>query len=219
MTLQEIQDRLSAALDQDPSVTAGAGDWDLRLKYINMAQTEWSQFYDWQVLYKEYATSTGSLSSISLPSDFRKLATYPRITTGNTVYQYDEVRPQERFEKGSEDTYAYIMGNTKDGYTMVLNPEPVSITSISVPYYAIAAALASPSDVTIVPDANYLVHRALAYITMGADDTRFTISAAEADKLMARMLEREATHSEGAYDGGRVRTVEEKRYSFRIGRD
>ena len=219
MTLQEIQDRLSAALDQDSSVTAGAGDWDLRLKYINMAQTEWSQFYDWQVLYKEYPISTGSLASITLPTDFRKLATYPRIYADNTIYQYDEVRPQERFEKESSSKYVYIMGNVKDGYTMVLNPQPTSVVSISIPYYCTPASLASPSDVTVVPDGNYLVHRALAYITMGADDTRFTISAAEADKLMARMLEREATHSEGAEEGSRIRTVEEKRYSFRIGRD
>jgi len=228
VNVQEIQNRIGAGLDQVASVTAGAEDWDLRLKYINMAQTEWSQFYDWQVLYKEYntltSTSTGN-TSISLPSDFRKLASFPKVVyDGTNTSEYEEVRPQERTQKVDTDKYQYIMGNDSDGYTMVINSgnadrQLPSGASIFISYYATAGSLASPTDISPIPDANYLVHRALAYIFQSADDTRFQIELGEADKLLARMLEREAVHSEAANDYSRIRTVEEKRYGFRIGRD
>jgi len=227
-TLEEIQNRISALLDQEQSPTQGDDEWNLRTQYINTAQSEWEQLYDWQVLYTEYntATTTGSANtSISLPADFRKIASYPKITfDGSTTDEFQQVRPQERSQKLATDKYFWVMGNKTDGYTMVVNPSTssgnlASGASIFVSYYATANSLVSPADVTPVPDINYLVHKALAQRLFSADDPRYSISQAESEKILARMLEREAVHSEAADDYSRIRTVEETRYGFRIGRN
>ena len=220
-TLNEIQNRISALLDQEHSPTVGDDEWNLRLQYINTAQAEWEQLYDWQVLYTEYNTATSTASgnaSISLPTDFRKIASYPKIAGE----EFSEVRPQERSQKQSSDKYFYLMGNENSGYTMVANDGSGLLTSgasIYISYYATANSLASPADVSPVPDINYLVHKALAQRLFSADDPRYSISTAEAEKALARMLEREAVHSEAANDYSRIRTVEETRYGFRIGRN
>jgi len=61
----------------------------------------WSETADWQVLYKEYHTLTSTISgntSVSLPEDFRKIASYPEITyDGSTTKKFPEVRVKVPF--------------------------------------------------------------------------------------------------------------------------
>jgi hypothetical protein len=154
-----------------------------------MAQNEWAESYDWQALYKEYnmlvSTSTGN-TSIALPEDFRKLASYPVITyDGSNSEDFPEVRVQENSQYTSTDRRVNILGNPNSGYVMKTYAATLaSGASIFVPYYA------SP---------------------------RFPLAKAEADKILARLLETENTPGEAYFD--RVQTTEERRYSFRIGRD
>jgi len=64
ITLEEIQARIAALIDQDsqaPDQTSE--DWLLRRRYVNMAQDEWGELYDWRVLYKEYNTMTSTPTS------------------------------------------------------------------------------------------------------------------------------------------------------------
>lgn len=227
-SVSEIQARISAIVDQDPtSVTEGDETWATRLKFINMAQTEWQELYDWQALYKEYNTQTSTVSgntSVSLPSDFRKLSSFPKIALGNDAREFPEVRAQERSQKNSSDKFVYFLGNPANGYTMVVNSgladgQLPSGASIFVPYYATAQSLVSGSDVSMIPDPSYLVQRAVALHWEASDDARFPQAKTEADKLLQRLLERENVFSEAANDESRVRTVEEKRHSFRIGRN
>ena len=227
-SVSEIQNRVSAVADQSSSApTEGGDDWNLRLKYVNMAQHEVAELYDWDFLFKEYSTLTSTNSancSVALPNDYRKLATYPRITyDGANSSEFSEVRPQERGNKLNTDKYIYILGNPKNGYTMVVNPGTTtsylaSGASIIVPYYASVQSLVSPADISMVPDPNYLVSRTISYLWEAREDARFPQAKAEAEKILARMLEREITHSE-ASASSRIKTYEELRHGFRIGRD
>lgn len=220
LTVTEIQNRIASILDKSPSApTEGGTDWNTRLKYMNMAEAEWAELYDWQALYKEYGTQTSTSTgnaSITMPTDFRRLATYP-VIEGN---EYAEIRPQERGSKSVTDKYVYFMGNPLDGYTMVVNPgQLASGASITVPYYAGAGSLASGSSMSMIPDPNYLVQRTIAFHWESSGDERFPQAKAESDKIMQRLLERETVHSEAANDASRVRTTEESRLGFRLGRD
>src|SRR3990167_5887368 len=223
-SVDELQARIASIVDESSSSpTQGGDDWNLRLKYLNMAQHEASELIDWDFLYKEYgtltSTSTGN-TSITLPTDFRKLATFPRVSSGGVASELQEVRAQERSNMSGSDKYVYILGNPYSGYVMVVNPgtstgQLTSGASILVPYYASVQSLASASDIPMIPDSNYLVSRTVAYLWEAREDGRYPGAKAEAEKILQRMLERETVHSEAALRHSRVRTVDERYNNFR----
>ena len=214
-------------MDQSSTApTNTSNDWNLRLKYINMAQAEWAELYDWQALYKEFNTRTSTISgntSITLPTDYRKLASFPRISPdGVNAVDFPEVRPQEKSKYLSSDRFISILGDPNRNYTMVVhggnsNGQLVSGASIFVSYYASAVSLVSPADISMCPNPEFLVRRSVALLWESREDGRFPQAKQEAEKILQRMLEFENVHSEAStFD--RVRTVEETRYNFRWGR-
>lgn len=223
LNVSQLQKRIAAIVDQDATEPTVAGDdWNLRLEFINMAQKEWSESYAWQVLYKEFysqtSVSTGN-ATLSLPNDFRKLSSFPRIASGDgtSVDSYSEIRPQEKDQYSDTDKYVCIIGTEKDGYKMYIHPESLcSGASILVPYLSTPSSLATTTDVSPCPAPEYLIQRSIAYLWEAREDNRFPLAKAEADKILARLLEFESTYNDAsAYD--RVKTREEKYYSFRIG--
>jgi len=228
ITLEEIQARISALIDQDSSAPDYTSeDWLLRTRYINMSQDEWAQLYDWSVLYKEYNTMTSTPTSnvtVALPTDFRKISGYPKVPTGRSTDEFPQVLPQQRSQKDKSSPYFYVIGDYKDGYSAVFNPATASGqfasgASIYINYYAKPTSMVSPSDVSPCPDPEYLVKRATAYLLESREDPRYPSAKVEAEKILRRMLKRETTHTESQNDNSRIRTVEETRYGFRIGRD
>ena len=126
VTLDDVESKVAAVLDQNEATSAiSTADYSLRRAYINMAQREWAETYDWKGLYKEsnskISTSTGN-ASVAMPSDFRKLATYPAITyDGSTTAFFPEIRPEEGFQYPDISKYIYVLGNQNTGFTMVIN--------------------------------------------------------------------------------------------------
>ena len=114
LSLDNIQGRIAAILDKnEDTADITAADYSLRREYINMAQHEWAETYDWRSLYREsnirVSTSTGN-ASVVLPSDFRKLANFPRITfDGVTSEYFPEIRPQEKYMYADTDRYITIL--------------------------------------------------------------------------------------------------------------
>lgn len=226
LSVTEVQNRIASLVDVSGSApTEGGAEWNVRLKYINSALSEWEQLYNWQSLYKEYATKTSTASgntSISLPSDFRKLASYPRISYDtNNSGEFAEVRPQERHRKLASDRYVYFLNNASTS-VMVVNSgnadgQLISGASILIPYYSTAGSLVSGSDSSMIPDPNYLVYRSVALLWEATGDDRFPQAKAKAEQILQRLLQRENVFSEAANDESRVRTIEETRYGFRIG--
>jgi hypothetical protein len=188
-----------------------------------MALLEWAEANDWQVLYAEFntltSTSTGN-ASVALPSDFRKLASFPAITyDGVTTELFPEVRPQEQGKYTSNDRRVEMWGNPQDGYTMrVQGPTLASGASIKVPYYTSIQSLASPANIAEIPNPDYLVKRAVAYLWEAREDARFVQAKQDAEIILRNMIEYENLFSE-ASTFNTVKTVEENRYGFRIGRD
>jgi len=224
ITLDTIQSQISALVDQNEVTTSiSATDYSLRLAYINMAIKEWGETYDWDVLYKRYITQTSTASanaSIALPSDYRKLASFPIIVwTGTQGDQFPEVKPQEDGQFSSTDRRIWLSGNNQAGFNMyVLGVALQSGASIMVPYYATAKSLASPTDVPEIPNPEYLVQRTVAYLWQGREDPRFPAAQAEANRILSNLIEYENTFGRAAYNDS-VRTVEQSRASFRFGRD
>lgn len=228
-TVDTIQGRVAGTVDQDSDTSnLDSSDYSLRLSYINRRERMWAEVADWQVLYKEYHTLTSTNSgntSVSLPKDFRKIASYPEITyDGATTKQFPEVRGQDEGQYNpSSDQYIKIIGNPHNGYTMKVNPgvtsgHLASGASIYVPYYSFPTSLASPVDSVACPNPDYLVQGVIADTWEAREDARFQQAKVEANLILQNMLEKEFTHSEASADD-RVKTVEQTRYGFRLGRD
>ena len=223
VTLDNLQGKLGAILDQnEDTADISSADYSLRREFVNMAQREWSEKYDWKSLYREgnirVSTSTGN-ASVVLPSDFRKLAAAPRITyDGATTEDFPEIRPQEKKNYASTDRYIYILGDENAGQTMFVNAGTLSSgASISLPYYRSPASLVSPANIAMCPNPEYLVQRSLAYVWEAQADDRFPQAKLEADKILQQMLEYEQTYGE-AYSN-KVYTTERVDFdSFRWGK-
>lgn len=223
-TLDGLQGEIAALVDQDENTSnISSTDYSLRTKYLNMALLEWAEAYDWQVLYSEYntltSTSTGN-ASISLPTNFRKLASFPFITfDGASTAKFAEVRPQEQGKYNATDKRVEMWGNPQEGYTMVVRGAALaSGASIKVPFYRSIQSLASPANVAEIPNPDYLVKRAVAYLWEAREDARFVQAKQDAEIILRNMIEYENVFSE-ASTNYRVSTVEENRFNFRIGRN
>lgn len=213
-SVDEIQSRLAATLDQDPnSGNISTTEYALRLNFLNQAQREWAEAWDWKVLYKEYftqtSTSTGN-ASVTLPSDFRKLSSYPLVTfDGTTTEEFSEIRPQEDRGFTASDRYSYVLGNPAVNYTLVLRgPNLVSGASIKVGYFSSPQSLASPADVPAVPNPDFLVKRTLAYWWEAREDSRFVNAKREADNILRNMIEYENVFGDSA-QYKRIKTSDE----------
>lgn len=217
MTLDTIQSRIAAYADEDP-VTGNISDEDyaLRLNFVNQAITEWQEATNWKVLYTEYntltSTATGNLS-IALPTNFRKLASYP-IIAGEAL---PETNPIHSSQFAETEKRIEVLGNPATGYNLrVYGTALISGASIKIPYYAAANALASPADISEIPDSNYLVKRSLAYMLESRDDAKFVEMKGEADRILGNMIDRENVHSVAA-DESTVKSVLQTKYGYRIG--
>jgi len=228
VTVDEIQSRIASVLDQDEDTdNISSNDYSLRLKYINKREQDWAEAGRWQCLYKEYHTLTSTNSgntSIALPADFRDIASFPKITyDGSTTKEFPIIRGQEEGQYLSTDRYAKLLGNPHGGYYLKVNPgtssgQLASGASIYIPFISVPTSLASPADIVTCPNANYLVTGVISDVWEAREDARFQGKRAEANQILINMLEREFTPSEASADD-RVKTVEETKYSFRIGRD
>ena len=215
---------IASEVDQSASAPdQGGSDWNLRLKYINRRQQSWAETYDWQCLYKEYnSLSTGtSMPTISLPSDYRKMAGYPKIATigGLANTEIPLVDPQERTQYETTDKIGWVSGDPNRyifGIPLTLATF-ASGSSVFIPYFYTPSSLVSPADVSPIPDPEYLVQGAIADLYKAREDPRFPSANQDAERILARMLENENT--KGIAYNDRIKTTDETRTGFVIGRD
>lgn len=225
--MDNVQSRVGAVFDQnEDTADLSTDDYSLRRAYINMAENEWAETYDWKSLYREanvrVSTSTGN-TSIALSAggvtDFRKLASFPKITfDGATTEAFSEIRPQEKNSYDATDRYIYILGDQNAGYTMVVNAGTLaSGASVHIPYFRSVASLVSPANVVMCPNPEYLVQRTLAYLWESHGDARFPQAKSEAQRILQNLLAQEQTYGESYVDS--VKTQEWKYHNFHWGRD
>lgn len=221
ITVDEIQSRVAAFTDQDEDTSAiSTDDYSLRLKYINMAQHEWAEAYDWSVLYTQYnmniSTSTGN-ASIALPNDFRKLAAYPNIIyDGTNVGPFKEVGPLDDYRYLPTDRRVWVLGSPNSGYVLrVFGASLSSGASVNIPYYRSPVSLASPANIADCPNADFLIKRSVALLWEARQDDRFPQYKADAERTLANLIEFESVPSP-AFDD-RIRTLSELDGDFRMG--
>lgn len=218
----EIQIAIAVEIDQSSSAPAvNSDDYAVRRTLINRSLIDWAEATDWDILFAEInsRTSVGSsLATITMPTDFRKLASYPKITVdGTNTYEYPEIDPATKGQYLDSDRYVFFL---KSGATvnMILNPPSIiSGASLYIPYYRSPGSLASPVDITIIPDDTFLVQKSLYYLYKATEDARFVDAGQQADLILQRLLEQETARGR-AWQEDRTKTWLETKFNFRIGR-
>jgi hypothetical protein len=221
-TLQDAQEQISSEMDQSPTApTAGGTDWNIRKNALNRALIDFDNSNDWdclKVVYNSKVTAAG-FATLGLPADFKKLDGYPGIVwDGATFNEFQVVDPSTNRLYNDSDKYINIFDNPSDGKRMYIHASTLaSGASVQFTYYKSPQSLASATNIIECPDPTYIVQRALYYIYKGREDGRFPEAKVEADRILARMIENEASRGL-AYKDRSIQNDLERR-GFRIGRD
>ncbi len=225
--VSEINARISALVDQSITPpTWGGAEANLRLKFVNMAYSEFYSAYDWLALRKDFWPGiTGmSTASVSLPGDYNKMAAMPRNYSTGMVdgEEWSEIQPDKAKTYGTTDKYFYILGNRSSGFNMICHPATLaSGASIYIQYYSIPTSLASPADVPLVPDPEFLVRRTVAYILETRSDARFQQQEVKARETLLNMIQQEEESKYASFAGRENEFVKTSARvaGFRVGRD
>jgi len=224
LTVESIMQAIAATVNQESAApSSGSSEWSLWLQYINRSYSEWVQANDWESLRKTYFPSiTGSsMASVPLPLDFRKLAASPILYGGTTSgEEVPEVLLEQRRQFNETDKFFSTIGNHSDGFTLLFHPATLaSGASLEVQYYSTPTSLASPLEVPITSDPQYLIDRSIAYILEARSDPRFQLEENKArDRLMA-MIENVNAAKYNSYAGSAPVLTTLRKSGFRLGRN
>ena len=223
LTVSQIFGSVSALVNQDQTQpVAGSTDYNLWMEFLQRAQIEWSESYDFEELRKTfYPTITGTGATIALPSDFKKVAGSPIYWNVNSNGQpWAEVLPEQRTLYSINDKYFYIMGNQNTGFNMLWNPPTLnSGSSVEIPYFAIPASLASSGQITVCPDSQFLADRVIAYVLEARYDSRFQEMEAKARERLMMMVENQNLKKYSSYATPAYVLSQTRKMGFRMGRD
>lgn len=188
--LENILQRIGGYVDQEVETPSGT-DLSSRANYVNRALIEWADSYDWADLNYTYnfTISANSTVSLALPTNFKKpmSALYDYIT--NPPTKYPIVPKDERFGYQLNETYCYLDGNQSDGWYINVPKGLASGASIVMDIQVYPSSLATLSQYTQIPNTDFLVQRAISLVLEARGDSRFPTARAEADRILANMIE------------------------------
>ena len=227
LTVNQIMQAVAATVNQEATApSATSSENALWLAFLNRGVREWSEAQDWDVLRKTFLPGVTGMSwaTVSLPTDFKKLAASPRIhlngeSEGGT--EIPEILQEERGLYNSTDKYLYQVGNTSDGFSLIFHPGTLSSgASIEIPYYSVPTSLASPNDVPVTLDSEYLIDRTIAYIFEARSDPRFQGQESKARERLLQMIEDTNMTKYNSYSNPNyVQNAPMRKMGFRMGRD
>lgn len=224
-TVAEVLKQVASTVNQEASVpTAGSDEYNLWLEYLNRAQDEWAQAYDWESSRKHFWPGVTGVSqaSISLPEQFNKLAAPVLLYGGgrDKPIQYSYILDENEEMYAPTDTYVKLTGDNSAGKTLIFNPGTlVSGASLYIQYFANPSTLSSLTQYMAMDDPQYAVDRTIAYIFESRSDPRFQIEESKATDRLLMMVENSNDAKFNSYAAQSYIPSTLGRNSFRVGRD
>ena len=216
---------VAATVNQEATApTAGGSEYNLWLEYINRTIDEWGQAHDWDVLRKTFQPSVlgVSVATIALPDDFRKLSGPVKLgILGETNPQEIPIElPERAGMHNSTDEYLTIQGDTSVGRSLLFSQGTLaSGASLTIPYFSTPTSLASPAQVSQIPDPQFTVDRVISYIFESRSDPRFQIVENKARDRLLTMIENANAATYDSYSNMNPVQNTLRRIGFRIGRN
>lgn len=224
-TVSTIFSNIAATVNQSPTPPAdGGADFLLWLQFINRAQIEWAESYDWEELRKVYnpTISNASTATITLPANFRKLSGPVKYYDGSIAEGLDwpQQIPEQISLNTVTDRFFTLNGDPSNGYFLQWNPATLpSGASMSIPYFSMPTSLVSGTQYPVMPDTEFLVNRTVGYILEGRSDPRYQDQERKAREKLLQMVENADLMRYNAYTNKDYVKTTEVRKGFRIGRN
>lgn len=189
-TLEQILQAIGGYVDQEVA-TPTSSDLTSRKNYVNRALIEWADAYDWDTLNQTYSfnVSYASTVSLSLPTNFKKPMSALYLYDGTPPTEYEIVAKDERFELTGSDYYCYLDGDPSSGFLMIVPKGLASGASVVMDIQVYPSSYATLADYSQIPNTDFLVQRAISLVLEARGDSRFPIARAEADRILANMIE------------------------------
>lgn len=213
LTVQSIMSAMALHLNGDTTVpTEGTNEYNKWLAAINESQRDWASVdYDWESLYLvAYTSLSQSGTSLSLPTNFVKLAGFPKFAGT----EYPEQRKQETGRFDTSDKYVTVDYGRK---ILTVNPPQTSNVTAEIPFYSEPSNLTSLTQSSLCPNDNYLVNRSVGKILLSRENPKFQAFVDESEKLLARMIGKEVVRSD-QFDNSVKNDIHTK-YGFVLGVD
>ena len=221
-TLNDGQIAIASEMDQSPNAPSEGGtDWNIRKIALNRALIDYKNSREWESLKVPFNSkvTVAGFATVGLPDNFDKMDTKVGIVwDGFTFSEFPVINPSDNKNYTDSDLFVNIFTNSRDGkYMYIHSPTLSSGASIQGMIYRSPQSLASATDIIECDDPTYIVQRGLYYIYKGREDGRFPEAKVEADKILARMMENEASLGKGYKDRSISNQLEQR--GFRVGRD
>lgn len=225
LTVNQIMTQIASTVNQEAtSPTAGGTEWTLWLSFINRSIEEWARAFDWEELRKNYfppITGTAT-ATVALPTDFSRLASPPvNWSTGITGgEEWPYISTEDRKLHSNISKWVQVWGDMNSGYNLIFNPGTLpSGVSLSIQYFAAPTSLASPADIPIIPDSQFVVDRVVGYILEARSDPRFQQQETKAREKLLGMIEDANLRKYNSFAGSSPVITSTRRMGWRMGRD
>jgi len=214
-TLEDILKDISTYVDQADDTPTGE-DLAVRTRLVNRRLRNYGEVYDWQELRTTYnfLTSQASQATLSLPTNFKKLASPLYYYSSATPKVYTEVEPSEAIENATDEVF-YIMGNEAVGFNIIVPNSFPSGASLVMQVQSYPSSIASLNDYININTPEYLTTGVIADVLESRADERFPIAQSKADQILANALEKE--HTRRSESGTNTIDNYYARINFRIG--
>lgn len=225
LSVEEIMKQIAVTVNQEATApTAGSDEYNLWLEYINRGVFEWANTTDWEALRRTFKPSVVGVSqaTVSLPFDYNKLAASPRLYSGQDTEgtEFPEVMPEQKGLYTSVDKYFTQVGDISNGYSLIFHPATLaSGASLVVEYFCMPTSLASPAQVPLVSDSQFLIDRSIAFIFEARSDSRFQTEEQKARDRLLTMVENANASKFNSYSNSNPVMTTARKQGFRLGRD
>lgn len=195
-TLQQILIDANAVLDLEAAAPSG-DELTTRGNYANQAVWDATATAQLSEFKMEHLTTTSTLATIALPTDFREIQETPRILNSSGVWQkFPVIEAEQKYDMPTSEYYCYVLGNPNEGYNLVFN-NIISSATLSVIYQRYPSGLLTLTDTCELSDPQYIVRKIESYVLYSRSDDRFPIAEARAEQQLANMMGREMKSSSG----------------------
>jgi hypothetical protein len=188
-TLSDILIDVNSTLDLEASLPTG-DELATRTNYANQAVLDASATGQLSEFKMEYVVGVSSNATVPLPSNFRELQQDPEEFAGGAWTTYPEISIEEKYDKGTDDEYCYILGNPASGYNLILNSS-MSGATLSVIYQRFPSGLLTLVDKCELSDPQFVSRKVESYVLWSRNDERFPIAEQRAEQQLANMMGRE----------------------------
>lgn len=188
-TLSQILQDDNAVLDLESALPTG-DELNTRQNYANQVVWDASAKGQLSEFKREYLTTTSTLATLSLPSNFKEPMDDPHIYLSGGWVRWPLIEVEQKYEYTSNDRYCYVLGNPQDGYNLIFNAIEVS-DQMSFLYQRYPSGLLTLADVCELSDPQVVVRGVEHYVLYSRGDERFPIAEQKYEAQLANMMGRE----------------------------